>query len=185
MSLEKVKIKSKKSIGIQPVYDISVPGAHHYFLDSGVVSHNSGFIYASSIVVAMQKYKLKEDEDGNKVSDVRGIRSKCKIMKSRFSKPFEEVEIRIPWDTGMDPYSGLFDMFEKKGLLTKDGNRYSYTDLSGNVHKYYKKEWAKNENGALDLVMTEFGQVTENDPVVLPENDFEIDEETGEILNAD
>ena len=60
MSLEKVKIKSKKSIGIQPVYDINVPGPHHYLLDSGIVSHNSGFIYASSIVVAMKKLKLKE-----------------------------------------------------------------------------------------------------------------------------
>ena len=30
------------------------------------------FMYPS-IVVAMKKLKLKEDEDGNKVSDVRGI----------------------------------------------------------------------------------------------------------------
>ena len=39
------------------------------------ISGGQGFIYASSIVVAMKKLKLKEDEDGNKVSDVRGIRA--------------------------------------------------------------------------------------------------------------
>ena len=41
------------------------------------ISGGQGFIYASSIVVAMKKLKLKEDEDGNKVTDVMGIRSAC------------------------------------------------------------------------------------------------------------
>lgn len=156
MSLQKVKIKSKKSIGIQPVYDICVPEVHHYLLDSGVVSHNSGFIYASSIVVAMKKLKLKEDEDGNKISEVRGIRAGCKIMKTRYSKPFEDIEVRIPYDTGMNPLSGLFDLLEKRGLIAKEGNRYTYVDLNGEIHKYFRKEWNKNENGIFDLVMSEF-----------------------------
>jgi hypothetical protein len=138
MSLQKIKIKSKKNIGIKQVYDISVPSAHHYLLDSGVVSHNSGFIYASSIVVAMQKRKLKEDEDGKKVTDVRGIRAACKVMKTRYNKPFENVEIKIPWETGMDPYSGLIEVFEKKNVLVKDGNKLKYIDKSGKEHKYFR-----------------------------------------------
>ena len=36
------------------------------------ISGGQGFIYASSIVVAMKKLKLKEDEDGNKITDVMG-----------------------------------------------------------------------------------------------------------------
>ncbi len=87
------------------------------------ISGGQGFIYASSIVVAMKKLKLKEDEDGNKVSDVRGIRAACKVMKTRYAKPFEGVQVKIPYETGMDPYSGLVDMFEKQGLIVKDGNR--------------------------------------------------------------
>ena len=39
------------------------------------ISGGQGFIYASSIVVAMKKLKLKEDEDGNKISEVKGIRA--------------------------------------------------------------------------------------------------------------
>jgi RecA/RadA recombinase len=120
------------------------------------ISGGSGFIYASSIVVAMKKLKLKEDEEGNKVSDVRGIRAGCKIMKTRYSKPFEDIEIRIPYETGMNPFSGFFDMLEKKHLISKEGNRYTYVDLTGNTHKYFRKEWNKNENGILDLVMKEF-----------------------------
>jgi len=122
------------------------------------ISGGQGFIYASSIVIAMQKLKLKEDAEGNKVTTVQGIRSKCKIMKTRYNKPFEEIELRIPWDTGMDPYTGLFDLMEKKGLLTKDGNRFAYVDLNGTVHKYFRKEWLKNQNNVFDLVMSEFTQ---------------------------
>ena len=48
------------------------------------ISGGQGFVYASSIVVAMKKLKLKEDEDGNKVTEVNGIRASCKIMKTRY-----------------------------------------------------------------------------------------------------
>jgi RecA/RadA recombinase len=130
------------------------------------ISGGQGFIYASSIVVAMKKLKLKEDDDGNKVTEVLGIRAGCKIMKTRYSKPFEDIELRIPYDTGMDPYSGFFNLLEKKKLITKDGNRYVYVDLNGEVHKYFRKEWNKNENGIFDLVMKEFHSkvVTTIDP---------------------
>ena len=120
------------------------------------ISGGQGFIYASSIVVAMKKLKLKEDEDGNKVSEVRGIRAGCKIMKTRYAKPFEDIEIKIPYEQGMDPYSGLFEMLEKRNLITKDGNRYVYVDLNGKEHKYFRKEWNHNEDGIADLVMSEF-----------------------------
>lgn len=120
------------------------------------ISGGQGFIYASSIVVAMKKLKLKEDEDGNKVSEIKGIRAGCKIMKTRYSKPFEAIEVKIPYDHGMDPYSGLFDLFEKNNTIVKEGNRYSYIDISGEVHKYYRKEWNRNHQGILDLVMSEF-----------------------------
>lgn len=120
------------------------------------ISGGQGFVYASSIVVAMKKLKLKEDEDGNKIGEVKGIRSGCKIMKTRYSKPFEDVELKIPYDQGLDPYSGLFDLYEKKQIILKEGNRYSYTDLDGVVHKYFRKEWNKNTDGIMDRVMREF-----------------------------
>jgi RecA/RadA recombinase len=113
-------------------------------------------IYAASIVVAMKKLKLKEDEDGNKITDVAGIRAGCKIMKTRYNKPFEDIEIKIPYEKGMDIHSGLFDLFEKRKIIEKQGNRYAYIDLNGVEHKYFRKEWNKNESGIMDLVMSEF-----------------------------
>ena len=122
------------------------------------VSGGQGFVFASSILVAMKKLKLKEDEEGNKTSDVLGIRAGCKVMKTRFAKPFEDVEVQIPYQTGMNPYSGFFDLIEKKKFVTREGNRYLYTDLHGEIHRYFRKEWSKNENGIMDLVMKEFHQ---------------------------
>ena len=82
-----------------------------------IVSGGSGFVYASSILVAMKKLKLKEDEDGNKTTEVLGIRAGCKIMKTRYAKPFEDIQIQIPYSTGMNPYSGFFDLIEKRELI--------------------------------------------------------------------
>jgi recombination protein RecA len=125
------------------------------------ISGGQGFVYASSIVVAMKKLKLKEDEDGNKVSEVNGIRAACKIMKTRYAKPFEGVQVKIPYTTGMSPYSGMVDMAEKRGLLKKDGNRLAYVTLDGEIIKQFRKAWESNEDGCLDKVIAEFGKQPE------------------------
>ena len=120
------------------------------------ISGGSGFVYASSIVVAMKKLKLKEDEDGNKISEVRGIRAACKVMKTRYGKPFESVQVKIPYETGMNPYSGLLDMFEAMELLEKEGNSLVYTCVDGTTIKKFRKGWERNDDGCLDRVMLEF-----------------------------
>jgi len=118
------------------------------------ISGGQGFIYASSIVVAMRKLKLKEDADGNKVSDVMGIRAACKVMKSRYSKPFEGVQVKIPYETGMDPYSGCLDLFESKGILQKTGNKLEYVSpVSGEVIKEFRKGWTSDK---LQLIIDEW-----------------------------
>jgi RecA/RadA recombinase len=123
------------------------------------ISGGQGFIYASSIVVAMKKLKLKEDDEGNKISDVTGIRSACKVMKTRYAKPFEGVQIKIPYDQGMNPYSGLVDLAEKKGYLVKDGNRLAFTTPTGELVKFYRKEWEANLNECLDKLMENFNVI--------------------------
>ena len=120
------------------------------------ISGGAGFIYASSIVVAMKKMKLKEDQDGNKISDVMGIRAGCKVMKTRYAKPFEGVQVKIPYETGMNPYSGLVELFEKKNLLTKQGNRLKYINLAGEEVIEYRKAWMLE--GKLDLIMSEYNE---------------------------
>ena len=136
------------------------------------ISGGAGFIYASRIVVAMKKMKLKEDLDGNKISEVMGIRAGCKVMKTRYAKPFEGVQVKIPYETGMNPYSGLVELFEKKNLLVKQGNRLKYIDLNGEEHLDYRKQWLGPK---LDMVMSEYNEKTA--PVVNTD-----DEMTDEVI---
>jgi recombination protein RecA len=128
------------------------------------ISGGQGFIYASSIVVAMRKLKLKEDEDGNKVSEVRGIRAACKVMKTRYAKPFESVQVKIPYDTGMSPTSGLMDLFEAKGILKKDGNKLTYTSkTTGEIIKEFRKGWTDDK---LQIIMDEWDEASVPEGVV-------------------
>lgn len=58
---------------------------------------------------------------------------------------------------GMNPLSGLFDLFEKSGVLVKEGNRYSYTNReTGEIMKYFRKEW--NDFDKLKVLMDQFTQ---------------------------
>jgi len=104
------------------------------------------------MVVAMKKLKLKVDADGNKTSQVHGIRAACKVMKTRYAKPFEGVQVEIPYETGMNPYSGMFDLLEGKGLLEKQGNRYKYIDSNGEETLEYRKKWTGE---LLEMVMAD------------------------------
>ncbi len=165
-------------------YNVGLVATNHTYASQDMfdpddkISGGQGFIYASSIVVAMRKLKLKEDEDGNKITNVRGIRSACKIMKTRYAKPFESVQVKIPYDTGMNPYSGLTDLFEEKGVIKKEGNFLTYTSLDGEFFKKFRKAWERNEDGCLDTVMNEYKTKYET---ALVAEDHEEDE--GEIIN--
>ena len=145
-------------------YNVGLVATNHTYASQDMfdpddkISGGQGFVYASSVVVAMKKLKLKEDEDGNKISDVTGIRAAIKVMKTRFNKPFESVQVKIPYEKGMDPYSGLVDLFEKKGLLVKEGNRLKYVDKAGQEHKHYRKQWTGE---LMDMIMSDFNETAD------------------------
>ena len=124
------------------------------------ISGGQGFVYASSIVVAMKKLKLKTDADGNKTTTVNGIRAACKIMKTRYAKPFESVQVEIPYTTGMSPFSGLVDLFEAKNALKKEGNSLVYVTKDGEVIKQFRKAWQNNEKNGLTTMMAEWDDTT-------------------------
>ena len=124
------------------------------------ISGGQGFVYASSIVVAMKKLKLKTDADGNKTTTVNGIRAACKIMKTRYAKPFESVQVEIPYTTGMSPFSGLVDLFEAKNALKKEGNSLVYVTKEGEVIKQFRKAWQNNEKNGLTTMMAEWDDTT-------------------------
>ena len=128
-------------------YNVGLVATNHTYASQDMfdpddkISGGQGFIYASSIVVAMRKLKLKEDEDGNKTTDVRGIRAACKVMKTRYNKPFETCQVKIPWDSGMNPFSGIWEMIEDSGMLIREGNRYKVTFSDGEEFIGFRKAY--------------------------------------------
>ena len=154
-------------------YNVGLVATNHTYASQDMfdpddkISGGQGFIYASSIVVAMRKLKLKEDEAGNKISEVKGIRAACKVMKTRYSKPFESVQVKIPYETGMSPYSGLVDLAEAKGVLKKSGNRLEYIDKeTGEAILKFRKAWEANEDEVLDLIMKQWDDHETEDEVI-------------------
>jgi len=134
--------------------------------------------------VAMKKLKLKEDEDGNKVSTVQGIRAACKVVKTRYSKPFESVQIKIPYESGMNPYSGILELLEQKGIVVKTGNKLEYTSpVTGEVIKEFRKQWTEER---LQIVMDEWNQIPDanyhDDFSDLVDDETLVDEPTVEEL---
>jgi len=86
--------------------------------------------FSTSLLIQMNKYVLKKEEQEGKESkdgkDIVGIKTSTVVRKSRYAKPFERVWINIPYSQGMDPYSGLFELLEKKGCFEKAGSWYTY-----------------------------------------------------------
>ena len=157
----------RNSVNMFGSYNVGMVCTNHTYASQDMfdpddkISGGQGFIYASSIVVAMKKMKLKEDEDGNKISEVMGIRAGCKVMKTRYAKPFEGMQVKIPYETGMNPYSGMVDLAEKRGLLKKEGNSLVFVTSDGEVIKQFRKKWEANEGGCLDKVMADFNNQKE------------------------
>ena len=78
-------------------------------------------------------------------------------MKTRFTKPFETMHLKIPYNTGIDPYSGLVDFMEARSYLLKDGNKLKYIDLEGNEFKWFRKGWETAEGREiLNKIMEEY-----------------------------
>jgi RecA/RadA recombinase len=97
----------------------------------GVWVINDAVRYSLSQIALLTRLKLKEG------TEVTGIRMKCEGFKTRFTKPFQNVVIEVPYDTGMDPCSGLCEVMESAGVLEAAG---SYKRIAGTDIKFYRRD---------------------------------------------
>jgi len=92
--------------------------------------------YACSQIILLSKLKLKDDS--GKSGKFAGIRMKCEGYKTRFTKPFQTITVEVPYETGMDPYSGLLDTAVGLGIVEKRGSRYA---MANSDTTWYEKDW--------------------------------------------
>ncbi len=146
--------------------------------------------YAASQIILIQKRKLKDESKGAKVNDVAGVRMICEGYKTRFTKPFQKVEIEVPYETGMDPLSGLLEVAKQAGVIIQKGSRYS---MAGSDDTWYSKDLNKYVDQILsklteqtelffetDAEIDTSGSDTKKD--IKERQKAKVDKETGEIL---
>lgn len=98
--------------------------------------------YSLSQIILLTKLKLKEG------TEVKGIRMKCEGYKSRFCQPFQKVTIMVPYEEGIDPYSGLLDAAKALEVVIQKGAWYT---LAGTETKFQ----AKNLDKYVDVILKE------------------------------
>jgi recombination protein RecA len=69
--------------------------------------------FSASIIGIITKLKLKED------GEVTGVRMRFETYKSRFAKLGTKVELEVPYNKGMSPFSGLIDLLEDMKVIAK------------------------------------------------------------------
>ena len=122
--------------------NISMIVTHQVYRNQDVMNGEGVWIvsdairYSLSQVTLLSKLKLKDKEAGN----VAGIRMKCEGFKTRFTRPFMQVTIEVPYETGMDPYNGLLDAAVELGVVEQKGAWYNVTDTG---EKFQSKNFAE------------------------------------------
>ena len=110
-------------------------------LGDGPWAITNGVKYSTSQIALITKLNLKEG------SDHVGIRMKVTSYKSRFAKSKSFTEVEVPYSSGMNKFSGVIELLEADGIVTKEG--YSVTTtVNGEVLKFKESTltdaiWAK------------------------------------------
>jgi len=112
---------------------------------------NSAIKYSMSQIILITKLKLKDKDDAKIIS---GIRMRCEGYKTRFTKPFQKVEIEVPYETGMDPLSGLLDIAVTAGIVKQGGAWYTIKSTDQKFQRKNLREYVETILSELEVSNT-------------------------------
>ena len=98
-------------------------------LGDGPWAITNGVKYSTSQIALLTKLNLKED------ANFIGIKLRVESYKSRFAKPKTKTEVEVPYSTGMNKFSGVVELLESDGIVTKEGHSVT-TTVNGEVLKF-------------------------------------------------
>jgi recombination protein RecA len=76
---------------------------------------NNAIKYSASQIFLITNTRLKEE------GEVKGVKMKVETYKSRFAKLGTQVTVEVPYDKGMNKFSGFLDMMEEMGIVKSAG----------------------------------------------------------------
>jgi hypothetical protein len=119
----------------------------------------------------MTKYSLTEEKAsphlrmGGKSADekrtVIGLRSHVEIKKRRVvtlaHKPQPDLDLEVVYPIGIDKYSGLWDMFIEKDMITSPSNGwYEFTRADGTTKKFQRKDFLQYADELMAMPVPEW-----------------------------
>ena len=148
------------------VHDLCVDNNHTYVSKNGIINHNSGISYNSSLTMMLSTAKLDDKESDKAAASKTGEFLKTGVMvtarpqKSRFTIP-QKVKFQIPFFKSPNPYVGLeaYLSWENSGIIRgkmltlkeyeklSDADKskcYEMTDENGEVTYAYPKDTSRN-----------------------------------------
>lgn len=87
-------------------------------------------------------------ERDKKTRDIDGIRLKAFGWKIRFTKPFQQVEMNVPYLTGLDPYDGVLQAAVSLGIVKQNTAWYEF-----NGNKFQSNRFAEYKEAILAAMM--------------------------------
>lgn len=111
--MNKKKVVSVESVGVLPVFDISVKDAEHYILENGAITHNTGGYYSANDIWIIGR---SQEKDG---TDITGYTFTINIEKSRRVKEKSKIPLTVMFDGGITRWSGLLELALEYGAVVK------------------------------------------------------------------
>lgn len=110
--------------------------------------------FSCSIIGIVTKLKLKDE------GEITGVRMRFETYKSRFAKLGTKVELEVPYNKGMSPFTGLLEMLEALGVIakgTQPGEKTSWVSewvdaTTGEIHRTVFKERELTDEIARELL---------------------------------
>jgi RecA/RadA recombinase len=150
-------------------------------LGDGPWAITNGVKYSTSQIGLITKLNLKEG------TDFVGIRMRVESYKSRFAKPKSKTEVEVPYSKGMNKFSGVVELLELDGIVTKEG--YSVvTEVNGERLKFKEDTltdeiWAKLiQHPTIRQMEKDFEDADRDAESVLTESVLVDDEKEGETV---
>ena len=91
--------------------------------------------FAFSQILTVGKMTLKDKT----TNEYTGFTLKAFGSKTRFTKPFQTAIIQVPYDSGMDPYTGILEVAVALNVVEKNGSWYDYKGNSFQGEKGFEK----------------------------------------------
>lgn len=117
-------VEKRISAQKRDVYDICVEDVHSYVSKNGIINHNSGINYNSSVTIMLSTAKLEDKASDKIVNEKVGDFTKTGVIvtatpnKSRFTIP-QRVQFQIPFFKSPNPYIGIekYLTWENSGIV--------------------------------------------------------------------